>query len=156
MDIDLGARLLQKLEEWRELQELSKTDMAALFKLRNKQTYSNWVGRGTLPKDQLERAMTVITCSDLNEARYFMRGHRPRRALQHLVDAINEDPETTRIVRSTSELLKIDEAEELANALSPSDQREALEIFAKRLPPAERFQFAVHLLSDLEPDFSSK
>lgn len=58
------AELIKALEEWRKDHGLQKTDMAALFGLKNMANYTNWLGRKSVPKDHIARAQEIIASKD--------------------------------------------------------------------------------------------
>lgn len=52
--------LLQALEDWRVQNGYSKTDVARMLKCKSPQTYTNWLSRGSLPKDYIYSASALI------------------------------------------------------------------------------------------------
>lgn len=51
--------LITEIESYREQLDLSKADMARMFKVPL-QNYNNWVYRGSLPKGQFDRAYEIL------------------------------------------------------------------------------------------------
>ena len=52
--------LLQALEDWRLENGYSKSDVARMLKCKSPQTYTNWLARGSLPKDYFYAASALI------------------------------------------------------------------------------------------------
>ena len=59
---------LSKLEAWREKLGLTKVALAALLKTPASQNYTNWLNRGSLPKEFYDVADIVVSAGSLEEA----------------------------------------------------------------------------------------
>tara|TARA_R110000851_G_scaffold225597_1_gene378399 strand:- start:148 stop:456 length:309 start_codon:yes stop_codon:yes gene_type:complete len=53
--------LIKMLEEWRVERGISKTDMAHKLGTTAPQNYTNWIGRGSLPKEFYGKAVEILT-----------------------------------------------------------------------------------------------
>jgi SOS-response transcriptional repressor LexA len=69
MSDPIAVELLKHLELWRELHAVSKTELASIIGLKSKQTYTNWIRRGELPKNQIEAALAIINSDTPEQAR---------------------------------------------------------------------------------------
>ena len=60
--------LLNALERWRKKAQLTKVDMARLFRLRTSQNYTNWLARRSIPKEFYPHVNAILNAEGEEDA----------------------------------------------------------------------------------------
>lgn len=58
--MEFQDNIMEKLERWRIANRETKAGMSAIFKTKNRQDYSNWLTRDSLPKKHWAKASEMV------------------------------------------------------------------------------------------------
>jgi hypothetical protein len=68
--MNFAINIMDKLERWRLANRETKAGMSAIFKTKNRQDYSNWLSRDSLPKKHWSQASKMVGSLELAPKNY--------------------------------------------------------------------------------------